>query len=456
MARFGFINVGIENGSVSTITPIDIALTLVGPSGTAISLRELQGLTLDAQVSGSVSVVLPLTAEGFSIPASTQTQFTVLFPDLSSPDNFSVTLPSMPELARFTNISAAGVVSLLAELTSFLDQMRDGQLGSIEIPFVEPGLDAILDLAEIFSDAILYDDGGDNAVDGDSKLLTDVNRALSRSGLEGQIRAQANGTNITLVAIDPTIDDFTITFDPDDAGGLSQLGFSNGPQSAGAFPTIVGGAAALNGVINSLAAFSISVTRGTTSFVRSVRVEPSETSDNTGIGDDIAKLVDENNAPTFATAQEMAVRLAALLANFGEDSIEYDALTSRLTYDLAFEDVELFNVEAPIDFELDLSPVVNIQSDTRLIISASGGFSLRFGIDLSDNPPGGDPLNLSDTLESLDVTVKHEEAITADNLPRTILDDFAGDATFAVRLNGGSPISVVLPQEVRQCERNDR
>src|SRR5207248_11291517 len=85
------------------------------------------------------------------------------------------------------------------------------------------------------------------------------------------------------------------------------------------------------------------------------------TDDNKGIGDDHPKLLDVNNAPTFANAQEFSDRLSQIITL---GLVHYDVADKLLTFKISFTDVPLFSVELPTDFSLDLGPIVNVQSNT--------------------------------------------------------------------------------------------
>jgi Ca2+-binding RTX toxin-like protein len=376
--------------------------------------------------------------DGESIELDTNTSFDANFPD-------------------FNNMNAAGVISLLGQLGGWLDGLRDGDLiNSINIPFVEGGLNKILDLAEVLNDALLYDDGADNAVDGTDRLVTDLNLALADAGLATQIRAQGNGNSISFVAIDPDITSFRVFKGAGDddtplTDGFEKLAIANGALAllVGGVRTVTGGAGPANGQLGGDAAIRFNITRGGVTEDTLVVVEAAATSDNTGIGDDKVKLLDADNAATFTTAQGLAARLAQVI-DLGP--VAYNALTQSLTYEISFTDVPLFSVELSTDFVLDLGPIANVESDTRLVVDASGGIHLTLGFDLSDNPTGSSgtlsgSTSLTPSLldpSALDVDIKQEEAVAATTAPRTIVGKLSGDATFQISVNGVAH-TVVVP-----------
>src|SRR5438309_1324623 len=149
----------------------------------------------------------------------------------------------------------------------------------------------------------------------------------------------------------------------------------------------VNGSAAgpLLGKLAGTAVIHFSITRDGVPTTTDVTVATTATADNTGIGDDTPKLLDARNAPTFATAQEFVDRLSQIITL---GVVHYDVAQKVFTVKISFTDVPLFSVDLPTDFKLDLSPLANIQSDTHLIIDASGGISLTLGFDLSETPAG--------------------------------------------------------------------
>ena len=361
--------------------------------------------------------------------------------DLQVGSDFDANFPD------FNNLSAQGVITAVNQVAAWLNSLRSSELlSSIDLPFIEQGLDTILALGEVVSDALLYDDGADDEKDGANKLVTDLNAALADARLGSLLRFVGDGTDISLRVIDPSVDAFSIEVDAaKDLGGYTQLGFGGGVTNASGTPLSISGIdpTGAAGVISQDAAFSISVTRnGGSPETFKVFLDKDDTSGNIGVGDDVAKLLDADNAPTFSNAQEFAARLLEILPLPG--GVEYDPVKRILTYDIQFEDVQLFEVELPLDFELDLAPIGEVSSNTRLIIGASGGLAFTLGFDLSESPPTSSLLDLTDTFEQLGVTVKKEEAGSADSAPRTIVGQLSGDAHFTVSYNPSALVTVPM------------
>src|SRR5262249_41478253 len=72
---------------------------------------------------------------------------------------------------------------------------------------------------------------------------------------------------------------------------------------------------------------------GAKAYANAVIVRKSDTTDNTGLGDDHWKLVDANNTATFSTADEMAVRLAQVLVPSDiTNALKYNSSDKTLTF----------------------------------------------------------------------------------------------------------------------------
>ena len=322
---------------------------------------------------------------------------------------------------------------------------RGELISSINIPFVEGGLDKILDLAEVLSDALLFDEGPDDVKDGADKLVTDLNAALANAKLDTLIRAEGDGTKVSFVAIDPAITAFTVSKGPGDddvplTDGFEELKTSGAAALVGGILKVVASSPGplLGQLLGEAAVIRFNITRNGSSKDTDVTLLKTATTDNKGIGDDKPKLLDADNAPTFANAQELADRLTEILSSFLPGSVHYNATDKVLTYDVSFTDVKLFSVELPVDFELDLSPVGNIASNTRLIIDATGGINFTLGFDISANPPASSGALADGTAFgdlNVPVTVKLEEAASADSTPRTLVGQLSGDATFTISYN---------------------
>ena len=286
------------------------------------------------------------------------------------------------------------------------------------------------------------------------KLVTDLNAALANAKLDTLIRAEGDGAKVSFVAIDPAITAFTVSKGPGDddappSDGFEELGITS-PTAASLVGGVLKVVASLPGpllgqLLGEMAVIRFNITRNGSSKDTDVTLLKTATTDNKGIGDDQPKLLDADNAPTFANAQELADRLTEILSSFLPGSVHYNATDKVLTYDVSFTDVKLFSVELPVDFELDLSPVGNIASNTRLIIDATGGINFTLGFDISANPPASSGALADGTAFgdlNVPVTVKLEEAASADSTPRTLVGQLSGDATFTISYNPTGMLTV--------------
>jgi len=158
---------------------------------------------------------------------------------------------------------------------------------------------------------------------------------------------------------------------------------------------------------------------------------------------DVPKLVDENDAPTFETVGEFATKLAEILGI----PVEYDATDDTLTYtvDLSGTFGEL---DLPADFNLDLGPLLNLESDSMISLSASGGLTLTIGIFLGDAPSStmldGTKL-LSEIGDGVDIET--DLAISTIMDVATVYGQMSGDATFGLSVDGGGAVEVVVAKD---------
>lgn len=342
------------------------------------------------------------------------------------------------EFLNFNNLNAAGVVSLLGQVSSWLDGVRNGQLiEGLQIPVVSGGLDQVLAFAEVFSDALLFNDGSDDAKDGANKLITDINAALASAGIDSFVRAQGEGGKVTFIAVDPQVTAFSIA-NVGLGAAFTQLGLTDGAASLnpqGVLRRIGSVVSPFGKLTAGDSDIQFSITRNGETQIKTAKVTKASTDNNVGVGDDLLKLLDASNATTFKSAQQLAKRLTQIVS-LGD--VEYDSGANQLTYTISFTDVPLFSVELPTDFSLNLAPVGDVQSNTRLIIDAKGGIALTLGFDLSETIPGASEIDGTTTLADLEVSVKDEPAMTAGADPRTIVGRLSGDAKLDVTITGGA------------------
>ncbi len=337
------------------------------------------------------------------------------------------------DVERFANIDAPGFVRLLGEIRTGLQRVNDSDLlRQFDVPLIEDGLAALTNLANVFGNAILYDDGGDGLDrDNTNALITDLNKKLEGSELEGLvefrvIEAELGASSeeertFALVAIDRTVTSLGVS----SVTGDSFFGLRNATNDSRDSET---GALEINGEVafdpamgrltsDQSATISITIS-GTRTETLDISFSVGDTSSNAIVGNDTPKLLDANNAPTFSTAQELSQKLIELAI----DAIGLEGLSfvdNELLFDMELE-YELFATEFDIDFDLDLGPVGGISTVGSPKISVSGdvGFSIQFGIDLSDSPNGAvgitesTPLTDLRGIDELSDLIKTDQAVT--------------------------------------------
>jgi Ca2+-binding RTX toxin-like protein len=163
------------------------------------------------------------------------------------------------------------------------------------------------------------------------------------------------------------------------------------------------------------------------------------------------KLLDAENNPTFATAQELKLELIDILGLSNVSGVAYDAASDELTYT-----IKLSNAFAPEDIDLNFSladlglnlgPLVDVSTDSTLHFAADGSLSLKLGVYLG--PSGLSDLLSNGTLlaelnEDTGAGIKDELAVTAAAAPTSIVGRLTEDASFRLRVGGEGPITVNL------------
>jgi hypothetical protein len=464
-ARFGFLSIGVDEGSLTDDDgsgPAEVSLTvqLLDPDNNLpgrVDLREILdnlgnlGDLIDVSGAGSLKLMLPVEFQTplpgvglaniedgnpdlFDLPARS---LVVTIPDLSDKDTFDVQLgPGLTsiDLGKFANIDAAGVVGVLGQLTYWLDQFRHSDaFANLDLPLVGPALDEALQLADGFRDLVLLDDN-DTELDNSKTLLADLNDALDDAGLGRKLFAAKVGGSIALIALDAGITSFTVA-------GATKLGFSE-PQSGSkpsgklfaeavagiAFPDLTG---KLNvddgGTVEVETSLSFDITIGSKTYA--VELTQSAVDNNEKIGDDRWKLINGDNAPTFATAQQMALRL---IDAFGGSypGLTYDPGTDSLNFTLDLTQV-FANLNLPFAFDVaNLPEFLQLQTSGALALRVSGGLNLEVGIFLG-NAESSDKLQLITPLVDLS-----EPIVLNDNQrysAQPVIGKLTGDAHFDVR-----------------------
>ncbi|MCP3866573.1 MAG: LEPR-XLL domain-containing protein, partial [Gammaproteobacteria bacterium] len=459
-ARFGFLQVTAENGELSAAPSFEVSLGDPNADGRT-TINEFVdafpgdiGDILSTTVGGAGSATVQLAADfaGLQIEASTDTQVDIVISDFALPDQIDVTLPDLggvfDDFLNFNNMDAASFVALLGQLATSLDEIRDSDfIKNFDIPFVSGALDSILEFGDMVSDSLLFDDGDDDK-DGANRLVTDLNKALADAGLGEMIRAQAAGGRISLVARDTGISAFDITVIGADAGGLAELGFVSGASAVTTGFRLAlesGGDAPTDGIMTTGdLGFRIAITRDGQTTNTDVVLAKTDTDDNVAVGNDLPKLLTVDNAPNFSTTDELALLLPEVL---GLDpslvNSTYDASTQVLTYDIvlghAFLDQDL-----PLDFDLDLGPLLDIETDGLMRISSDAGFTTTIGVYLGPADPS-EAIDGSTALDELNngdgVEIKSAPSV----MSRGILGRLSDDASFDLAVNGAAPVTVIVP-----------
>ncbi|HEX7094893.1 MAG TPA: hypothetical protein VF183_03360, partial [Acidimicrobiales bacterium] len=168
-ARFGFLAIEIVDGSAAAHA--DFSLALNDPGTVAadgrIAISELiagvsdLGTLVSASFAASANVSLPLSVPFLGVSPGPTTTLGLDWTDLTNPDTLTVQLPTgFADLGNFTHMDAGTLVSLLGQITNWLDSFRQGFSGT-DIPFVGDALDQVLKFADLFQNTLLFDDGGD-------------------------------------------------------------------------------------------------------------------------------------------------------------------------------------------------------------------------------------------------------------------------------------------------------
>lgn len=319
----------------------------------------------------------------------------------------SVDYNNFDNLGLFGTFNAASFISQVGTVRDWFGSVRDSDIfKSVDIPFVTPTLDKVFNLGDTVGDTLLYDQGGDG-MDDDTTLVIDLRNALVDAGLDKKVRVEGNvesdSNRITFFVKDPAVSAIAVS------GGL---GFDGSETFADGKLTAAGAATP---VLANTVTLKITVKEDNKDKDYFVTVTKEATANNktATIGNDHAKLLDENNEATFETTQDLANKL---LEMFGNDHLKvkaaYDADTKRLTFALTF-DPATFELNVPVDFNFDLSPIGNISTVGSPAISLGAGvdISLTLGLDLSDKPAGTQDLSATTKLTDLKSIDKLADAI---------------------------------------------
>ncbi|QSA97859.1 OmpA family protein [Methylococcus sp. EFPC2] len=455
-ARFGFLSIGVDEGTLTTPSPIALTVSLKDPKTQAddgrIDLGELkEGIAdpatlLTTQFSGSVDLFLPVEAPFLGLPAVPPVDpdyaITVHIGDLGDLSSSTVTLGAkLTDLGNFGNIDAASLVGLLGQLTNWLDDFRHGdQFANFDIPLVGTALDSVLGFADAFRDKLLLDDG-DDGIDAANSLVFDLNAALEDAHLADRLRAEAvvggpdNG-KIRLVANDAAIGSFSVT-------AAAGLGFGNQSSSGTLYQALTASATPPNLKLGADASFQV-VIDGAPAVA--VTLKSANTADNTKFGNDRWKLVNADNVATFATVDEMALKLAEVLGL--QNLLVYNPSEQILSFTLSLSDV-FGQTDLPVDFALDNLPeFLKLQTGGVIRLKADGNLNLTIGVYLGE-APASTKLDGTELLSELNggIDISTDLHIDGTGDVRTVYGVLSGDAHFGLAIDGAAAVAVTVTKQ---------
>ncbi len=175
--------------------------------------------------------------------------------------------------------------------------------------------------------------------------------------------------------------------------------------------------------------------------------------DNDNPADDVPKLLDAANQPSFVTAttrpwatvQELAQKLTELL---GPGSpVTYDAASQSLLVNLSLAQT-FGSIDVPLDFNLDFAPLGDLTSEGSLHLSADGELGITLGIYLGNE--GGVELDTGTLLSSLKdgaITFNKDLVIAAPNEVSTVYGRLTDDAAFSLKVDGGAFVEVTVDKD---------
>lgn len=438
----GFLGAEVSDGNASTTMDAFIALrgTLTGAGTDSSAYTSDSFLALDIPIrlkEGLVGLGSGLTPSISSLTPQTSPSQLVfdtgsVFEGAEAFGDAALFQGFEGDIEKFANIDAPGFVRLLGEIRTGLQRVNDSeQLAQFDVPFIKDGLSSLTNLANAFGNAILFDDGGDGLDrDNDKALVTDLNKKLVGTDLEGLVEFRVvkaefgadsiEGRTFELVAIDKAIVSIDLEGGPffgiTAASGVVRNAETGALKLTGSAPFDP-----IQGRLETEQSATLTIRRSNDRMDSlAITLTPTDTADNEISGNDAPKLLDADNSPTFSTAQELSRKLIEIaLDELAVDNLEFDSATSQLVFSMDLEQ-ELFSEDFDVDFDLDLDPVGSIETVGKPKIRVSGeiGFSIEFGIDLSDQPNGAAGIEEGTLLTDLravdEITdlIKLEQAIT--------------------------------------------
>ncbi|MEH6644767.1 calcium-binding protein [Sulfitobacter sp.] len=362
---------------------------------------------------------------------------------------------SSADFLDFNDFSPEDLIEMMADFILWMEDATDSTLLSdIKLPFVSGGLDKIADLGGMLSDLILFDRGGDGVKDANDKLVTDLNDALGQAGLDQFIEFRGVVTALELHIVDDTVASVQFSNTLGDLVDLALI--SAGTPGSWTVSDLTGQlATALS------AAVTVNFNTGRTQLSRDIDVSLEDLSDNVGLGDDAAGLLDRFNGANFNSVQGFF----DILTDKGilPEGFSYDMDEDQLIFDLDLSR-SLFATELETDFDLNLGELASVSSDSRIVLTGRGDLEIGFGIDLttdfSVDPVTGDagsvPSNTGDMdgvtlLSALKVQPKSEVAVTGTTVPPA-----TATLSFSVENTTTSTSMVVtLPNQNLQATASD-
>ncbi len=175
--------------------------------------------------------------------------------------------------------------------------------------------------------------------------------------------------------------------------------------------------------------------------------------DSDSTSDDVGKLLQvvndldlENPSVIFFTAQELGAALnkVGILELTGSgDFATYDATNKDILYHVnAVHDIA--DVELPVDFTLDLSPLGSIYSDSSLFLTAEGTFEAILGLRMGEAGAIDDGTLLSTLNNDTGVDIAVGPAVTAALAVEPVYGRLIGNAQFSLAVNGGSAQTITI------------
>ena len=431
------VNVGFLGAELNGTIALDAALqTIFGGSPTAegltfdqldpVSIASLVGLD---QPTNSFTIDLNVLVDpglgGFAPAGVKITAGTAgtAGSDLFAGRDIDLEEINFTDLANFSDLNASTFLGLLGQVRDWLDGLRESDLlADFPIPFAEGSLSSVLDFADAFEDALLFDVGdatplgfsNEESSAGGVLLTGDTPDILeSIASISFKLFLKVGDDAPAAVTVTTTPED-----DTDDKLTLDGL---------------------IEDINAALVGLAVQATKGGADNDL-VQLSASNTGDALEIVPGVERLLDGDNAPTFDTAQELADKLFDILGISANAS--YSVADQELTYVIDVSN-DLLDVSLPIDFSLDLSPLGEISTvdSPSVRLDGTAGLSLTLGLDLGPADPSK---NIADDTDLVDLNgvevigdvVKAEPALTAANPPSAALTgaptlNFASSAALA-------------------------